>query len=193
MVQETLSLRFRSCFLKFGTYGLALVNQFFDSDFCLAGVPLRVTFADYESAFSKPRMDKNKTTNPFGQTTKRYLTAAGATFQNYESEFPRLRTEIFKRRLEVLNLEFSDYVRTQNPATKPKFAWAKKSHEITKLAGVQYAACSVSGALSATPCPSCPWFGIPIVWYPEGKKNQDLSTRIAIPSASHRGAKVGNP
>ena len=33
-------------------------------------------------------MDKNKTTNPFGQTTKRCLTAAGATFQNYESEFP---------------------------------------------------------------------------------------------------------
>ena len=46
------------------------------------------TFANYESTFSKPRMDKNKTTNPFGQTTKRCLTAAGATFQNYESEFP---------------------------------------------------------------------------------------------------------
>ena len=86
--QETLSLRSRSCFLNFGTYGLALVNQIFDSDFCLAGVPLRMTFANYESTFSKPRMDKNKTTNPFGQTTKRCLTAAGATFQNYESEFP---------------------------------------------------------------------------------------------------------
>ena len=36
----TLTLRFRSCFLNFGTYGLALVNQIFDSDFCLAGVPL---------------------------------------------------------------------------------------------------------------------------------------------------------
>ena len=47
-----------------------------------------MTFANYESTFSKPRMDKNKTTNPFGQTTKRCLTAAGATFQNYESEFP---------------------------------------------------------------------------------------------------------
>ena len=34
--QETLTLRFRSCFLNFGTYGLALVNQIFDSDFCLA-------------------------------------------------------------------------------------------------------------------------------------------------------------
>ena len=67
-------------------YGLALVNQIFDSDFCLAGVPLQVTFANYESTFSKPRMDKNKTTNPFGQTTKRCLTAARATFQNYESE-----------------------------------------------------------------------------------------------------------
>ena len=86
--QETLSLRFRSCFLNFGTYGLALVNQIFDSDFCLAGVPLQTTFANCESTFSKPRMDKNKTTNPFGQTTKRCLTAAGATFQNYESEFP---------------------------------------------------------------------------------------------------------
>ena len=51
-------------------------------------VPPRMTFANYESTFSKPRMDKNKTTNPFGQTTKRCLTAAGATFQNYESEFP---------------------------------------------------------------------------------------------------------
>ena len=45
--------------------------------------------------------------------------------------------------MEVLNLEFSDYERTQNPATKPKFAWAKNNHEITKLAGVQYVACSV--------------------------------------------------
>ena len=86
--QETLSLRSRSCFLNFGTYRLALANQIFDSDFCLAGVPQRMTFANYESTYSKPRMDKNKTTNPFGQTTKRCLTAAGATFQDYESEFP---------------------------------------------------------------------------------------------------------
>ena len=60
----------------------------FDSDFCLAGVPLRMTFANYESTFSKLRVDKNKTTNPFGQTMKRCLTAAGATFQNYEAESP---------------------------------------------------------------------------------------------------------
>ena len=78
-----------SCFVvNFGTYGLALVNQIFDSDFCLAGVPLGMTFANYESTFSKPRMDKNKARNPFGQTTKMCLTAAGATVQNYESEFP---------------------------------------------------------------------------------------------------------
>ena len=81
-------MRFRSCFLSFGNYGLALVNQIFDSDFCLAGVPLQMTFANYESTFSKARMDKNKTTNPFGQTTKRCLTAARATFQNYDSEYP---------------------------------------------------------------------------------------------------------
>ena len=85
--QETLTLRFRSCFLNVSTYGQALVNQIFDSDFCLAGVPLRMTFANYESTFSKPRMDKNKTTNPFGQTTKTCLTAARAIFQNYKSEF----------------------------------------------------------------------------------------------------------
>ena len=47
-----------------------------------------MTFANYESTFSKPRMDKTKTTNPFGQTTKRCLIAAGAASQNYESEFP---------------------------------------------------------------------------------------------------------
>ena len=39
----------------------------------------------------------------------------------------RLRTEIFRLRLEVLSLEFSDYARTKNPATKPKFAWAKNN------------------------------------------------------------------
>ena len=85
--QGTLTLRFRSCFRNFGTYGLALVNQFSIPIF-VSRVPLRMTFANYESTFSKPRMDKNKTTNPFGQTTKRCLTAAGGTFQNYESEFP---------------------------------------------------------------------------------------------------------
>ena len=74
-------------FQNFGAYGPALVNQIFDSDFCLVGVSQRMTFANYESTFSKPRMDKNKTTNPFGQTTKRCLIAAGATFQNYKSEF----------------------------------------------------------------------------------------------------------
>ena len=88
-------------------------------------------------------MDKNKTTNPFVQTTKRCLTAARATFQNYESEFPDYEQRSFRLRLEVLNLECSDYERTQNPATKPKFAWAKNNHETTKLAGVQYAACPV--------------------------------------------------
>ena len=50
--QETPTLRFRS-FLGGGTYGLALVNQMFDSNFCLAGVPLRMMFANYESTFSK--------------------------------------------------------------------------------------------------------------------------------------------
>ena len=51
MFQETLTLRFRSCFPNFETCGLALVNQDFDSDFCLAGVPLRMTFANCESTF----------------------------------------------------------------------------------------------------------------------------------------------
>ena len=49
-----LSLHSRSCFLflhRFGYYGLALFNQSFTSDFCLTGVPQRMTFANYESAF----------------------------------------------------------------------------------------------------------------------------------------------
>ena len=56
----------------------------------------------------------------------------------------RPRTEIFRLRLEVLNLKFSDYERTKNSATKPKFAWAKNNHKTTELAGVQYAACHVA-------------------------------------------------
>ena len=81
-------LTFPVLFSKFWDLRASSSQPDFDSDFCLAGVPLRMTFANYESTFSKPRMDKNKTTNPFGQTTKRCLTAAGGTFQNYESEFP---------------------------------------------------------------------------------------------------------
>ena len=141
--QETLTLRFRSCFLNVGTYGLALVNQIFDSDLCLAGVPLRMMFANYESTFSKPRMDKNKTTNPFSQNYEKVLDCSRSHISKLRIRISRLGTEIFKLRLEVLNLEFSDYERTKNPATKPIFAWAKNNHEITKLAGVQYAACSV--------------------------------------------------
>ena len=56
----------------------------------------------------------------------------------------RRRTKIFRPRLEVLNLECSDYEWTKDPATKPKFAWAKNNHETTKLAGVQYVACPVT-------------------------------------------------
>ena len=124
-----------------------------DSDFCLAGVPQRMTFANHESMFSKPRMD-NKTTNPFGQTMKRCWTAAGATFQNYDSEFPDYEQRLSDYDWRFPNLEFSDYVRTKNPATKPKFAWAKNNYETTKLAGVQYAACPVKiamGQLSSFP------------------------------------------
>ena len=84
--QEKCSLRSRSCSLSFGYYGLALVNQISDFDSCLTGVPPRTTFADYESTFSKPRIDKKKLR--ICQTTKTCLTAAGAIFQNYESEFP---------------------------------------------------------------------------------------------------------
>ena len=116
----------------------------FDSDVCFVGVPQRMTFANYEFTFSKPRMDKNKTTNPFGQTTKRCLTAAGATFQNYESEFQDYEQRFSDYDWSSSTWEFSDYEPTKNPATKPKFAWAKKSHETTKLAGVKYAACPVN-------------------------------------------------
>ena len=96
--QETLTLRFRSCFPNTGTYGLALVNQIFDSDSCLAGVPLRVTFANYESTFPKPRMDKNKTTNPFGQTPKKVLDCSRSHISKLRTRISRLRTEIFKLR-----------------------------------------------------------------------------------------------
>ena len=50
--------------------------------------------AKYESRYSKPRMDKNKTTNPFGQTTKICLIAAWASVQNYESEFPNYEKKL---------------------------------------------------------------------------------------------------
>ena len=64
--------------------------------FCLAGVPLQMTFANYESTFSKPRMDKNKTTNPFGQSTKRCVTAARSHISKLRIRISRLRTEIFR-------------------------------------------------------------------------------------------------
>ena len=94
-----------------------------------------MTFANCESSFSRPRTDKNKPTKLFGQTAKQCLAAAGVTFQNHESEFPttntnfqsQLQTQIFRLRLEVLNLEIPNYEWTKNPATKPKLRRAKNN------------------------------------------------------------------
>ena len=52
-------LAFPVLFSKFWDLRTSSSQPNFDSDFCLAGVPLRMTFANYESTFSKPRMDKN--------------------------------------------------------------------------------------------------------------------------------------
>ena len=95
-VQETLSLRSRSCFPNFGTNGLALVNQIFESDFCLAGVPLRMTFADYESTFSKPRKDKNKTTD---SNYEKVLDCSRSRVSKLQIRISRPRTETFRLRL----------------------------------------------------------------------------------------------
>ena len=137
-----------------------LVNQLLDSDFYLAGVPLRMTLANYDPRFQNHEWTRIKLRIHSAKLRKGARLQPQPHFKitNPKFRISRLQTEILKLRSEVLNLEISDYERTKNPATKPKFAWAKNNHEITKLAGVQYAACSVTRANLLIPPTSCRHF-----------------------------------
>ena len=132
--QETLSLRFRSCFLNFGTYGLALVNQIFDSDFCLAGVPLQMTFANCECTFSNHEWTRTKLRIHSAKLQRGAWLQPEPHFKitpDYEQRFSD-----HDWRSSTWNSQITNG--PKNPASKPKFAWAKNNHETTKLPGVQY-------------------------------------------------------
>ena len=100
--QETLTLCFRSCFLNFGTYGLALVNQIFDSDSCLAGVPLRMTLQT-----TNPRFQNDEWTRSnyefIRPSYEKVLDCSRSHISALRIRISRLRTEIFKLRTPLKN------------------------------------------------------------------------------------------
>ena len=130
-VQETLSLVGQSCFLSFGTYGLALVNQIFASDFCLAGVPLQM------NDVCKLRIHVFKTT-AIRPNYKKVLDCSQSHISKLRIRISWLRTEMWGPQPRIFRLRTD-----QKSCYEPKFAWAKNNHETTKLAGVQYAVCPV--------------------------------------------------
>ena len=110
--------------VRLGTTG-ALVDQTLVSDFCLVGVPPQMTFANYESTFSKPRR--------YHEWTRAKLRIRAAKLHKGVCLQPEPHLKIRNRNCPTTTetsdynwrsstWKFPDYEWTENAATKPKLA-----------------------------------------------------------------------